>query len=130
MGKPGLVGKEVNQRKADRLPREAGLKLLSTPRAPRELPATMFIAAMPSATATSKTNGAASHAGISRMKSIAKRPSNTRARWRSLLKTERPGKKQTSSRPSAAVAWWVISTAPAQRRVLPIVTSAADVSNV
>ncbi len=35
--------KEVNQRKADRLPREAGLKLLSTPRAPRELPATMFI---------------------------------------------------------------------------------------
>src|SRR6266699_1642682 len=35
--------KEVNQRKADRLPHEAGLKLLSTPRAPRELPATMFI---------------------------------------------------------------------------------------
>ena len=35
--------KEVNQRKADRLPHEAGLKLLSTPRAPREKPATAFI---------------------------------------------------------------------------------------
>src|SRR3954471_13927420 len=30
--------KEVNQRKADRLPHEAGLKLLSVPRAPKELP--------------------------------------------------------------------------------------------
>ena len=29
--------KEVNQRKADRLPHEAGLKLLSVPRAPKEL---------------------------------------------------------------------------------------------
>lgn len=35
--------KEVNQRKADRLPHEAGLTLLSVPRAPRELPATAFI---------------------------------------------------------------------------------------
>src|SRR6516225_1718371 len=31
--------KEVNQRKADRLPHEAGLKLLSVARAPKELPA-------------------------------------------------------------------------------------------
>ena len=35
--------KEVNQRKADRLPHEAGLKLLATPRAPRELPASALI---------------------------------------------------------------------------------------
>jgi len=35
--------KEVNQRKADRLPHEAGLRLLAVPRAPRELPATAFI---------------------------------------------------------------------------------------
>ena len=35
--------KEVNQRKADRLPHEAGLKLLSGPRAPKELPATQFL---------------------------------------------------------------------------------------
>jgi 5-methylcytosine-specific restriction endonuclease McrA len=35
--------KEVNQRKADRLPHEAGLKLLSMPRAPKEMPATAFI---------------------------------------------------------------------------------------
>ena len=35
--------KEVNQRKADRLPHEAGLKLLRVPRAPKELPATAFI---------------------------------------------------------------------------------------
>jgi hypothetical protein len=33
----------VNQRKADRLPHEAGLKLLSTPRAPRELPVSAAI---------------------------------------------------------------------------------------
>jgi len=32
--------KDVNQRKADRLPHEAGLKLLSMPRAPKELPVT------------------------------------------------------------------------------------------
>ena len=35
--------KEVNQRKADRLPHEAGLRLLSTPRAPKEMPAMTFI---------------------------------------------------------------------------------------
>lgn len=32
--------KDVNQRKADRLPHEAGLKLLAVPRAPKELPVT------------------------------------------------------------------------------------------
>ena len=35
--------KEVNQRKADRLPHEAGLKLLSVPRAPKELPVSVMI---------------------------------------------------------------------------------------
>jgi 5-methylcytosine-specific restriction endonuclease McrA len=35
--------KDVNQRKADRLPHEAGLKLLATPRAPRELPASQLL---------------------------------------------------------------------------------------
>jgi 5-methylcytosine-specific restriction endonuclease McrA len=35
--------KDVNQRKANRLPHEAGLKLLSTPRAPKQLPAMAFI---------------------------------------------------------------------------------------
>ncbi len=35
--------KEVNQKKADRLPHEAGLKLLSVPRAPKELPASSLI---------------------------------------------------------------------------------------
>ena len=35
--------KDVNQRKADRLPHEAGLKLLAEPRAPRELPASALI---------------------------------------------------------------------------------------
>lgn len=35
--------KEVNQRKADRLPHEAGLKLLSIPRAPKEMMATDYI---------------------------------------------------------------------------------------
>jgi 5-methylcytosine-specific restriction endonuclease McrA len=35
--------KEVNQRKADRLPHEAGLKLLSVPRAPKELPTSALI---------------------------------------------------------------------------------------
>jgi len=35
--------KEVNQKKADRLPREAGLKLLSKPRAPKELPISALI---------------------------------------------------------------------------------------
>jgi len=37
------AAKEVNQRKADRLPQEAGLKLLATPRAPKELPASALI---------------------------------------------------------------------------------------
>ena len=35
--------KDVNQRKADRLPHEAGLKLLSAPRAPKELPVSVLI---------------------------------------------------------------------------------------
>ena len=35
--------KELNQRKADRLPREAGLKLISVPRAPKELPVPALI---------------------------------------------------------------------------------------
>jgi 5-methylcytosine-specific restriction endonuclease McrA len=35
--------KEVNQKKADRLPHEAGLKLLSVPRAPKELPVSALI---------------------------------------------------------------------------------------
>jgi len=35
--------KDVNARKADRLPHEAGLKLLSVPRAPRELPVTAHL---------------------------------------------------------------------------------------
>jgi len=37
------AAKEVNQRKADRLPHEAGLRLLSGPRAPQELPMTALI---------------------------------------------------------------------------------------
>lgn len=35
--------KDVNQRKADRLPHEAGLRLLSVPRAPQELPVTAHL---------------------------------------------------------------------------------------
>ena len=35
--------KEVNSRKANRLPNEAGLTLLRQPTPPRELPATAFI---------------------------------------------------------------------------------------
>jgi 5-methylcytosine-specific restriction endonuclease McrA len=35
--------KDVNSRKGDRLPHEAGLKLLSVPRAPKELPVTALI---------------------------------------------------------------------------------------
>ena len=35
--------KNVNQRKADRLPHEAGLELLAVPRAPRELPVTALL---------------------------------------------------------------------------------------
>ena len=34
---------QLNQRKADRLPHEAGLKLLSVPRAPKELPVTALL---------------------------------------------------------------------------------------
>jgi 5-methylcytosine-specific restriction endonuclease McrA len=36
-------GKDVNARKGNRLPHEAGLRLLSVPRAPKELPATALI---------------------------------------------------------------------------------------
>ena len=39
--------KDVNQRKADRLPHEAGLKLLSIPCAPREMPVTVYLARDP-----------------------------------------------------------------------------------
>jgi 5-methylcytosine-specific restriction endonuclease McrA len=35
--------KDVNARKGNRLPHEAGLKLLSVPRAPKELPATHYL---------------------------------------------------------------------------------------
>lgn len=35
--------KEVNRRKADRLPHEAGLTLLTTPRVPKELPVTSML---------------------------------------------------------------------------------------
>lgn len=35
--------RDVNHRKADRLPHEAGLKLLTTPRAPKELPVTAHL---------------------------------------------------------------------------------------
>jgi 5-methylcytosine-specific restriction endonuclease McrA len=35
--------KDLNQRKADRLPHEAGLKLLTVPRAPKELPVTALL---------------------------------------------------------------------------------------
>ena len=35
--------KDVNQRKADRLPHEAGLKLLRVPQAPKELPVTALL---------------------------------------------------------------------------------------
>jgi len=37
------ASKEVNSRKGNRLPHEAGLKLLSTPRAPKKLPVTALI---------------------------------------------------------------------------------------
>lgn len=37
------AAKDVNQRKADRLPHEAGLKLLSVPRAPKEVPVSALI---------------------------------------------------------------------------------------
>ena len=35
--------KQVNARKGNRLPHEAGLKLLSEPRAPKELPVTALL---------------------------------------------------------------------------------------
>ncbi|HEX3625060.1 MAG TPA: HNH endonuclease [Verrucomicrobiae bacterium] len=35
--------KDVNQRKADRLPHEAGLRLLAVPRAPKEMPVTAHL---------------------------------------------------------------------------------------
>lgn len=38
-----LAGKDVNSRKADRLPEEIGLRLLRLPFAPKELPSTLFI---------------------------------------------------------------------------------------
>ena len=41
------AAKDVNQRKANRLPHEAGLKLLRAPRAPKELPVTEFIRQSP-----------------------------------------------------------------------------------
>ena len=37
------AGKDVNARKGNRLPHEAGLKLLTAPRAPKELPASALI---------------------------------------------------------------------------------------
>lgn len=37
------AAKDVNQRKADRLPHEASLKLLSVPRAPKEVPVTALL---------------------------------------------------------------------------------------
>ena len=37
------AAKGVNQRKGNRLPHEAGLKLLSVPRAPKEVPVTALI---------------------------------------------------------------------------------------
>ena len=37
------AAKEVNQRKADRLPHEAGLKLLAIPRAPQEKPVSVLL---------------------------------------------------------------------------------------
>ena len=40
---PVWSSKDVNARKGNRLPHEAGLKLLSVPRAPKELPVTVLI---------------------------------------------------------------------------------------
>ena len=37
------AARDVNQRKADRLPHEAGLKLLNAPRAPKEMPVSALI---------------------------------------------------------------------------------------
>jgi 5-methylcytosine-specific restriction endonuclease McrA len=38
-----LAARDVNSRKGNRTPEEAGLKLLSSPRTPRELPATLLL---------------------------------------------------------------------------------------
>jgi 5-methylcytosine-specific restriction endonuclease McrA len=38
-----LASREVNSRKANRTPEEAGLKLLGSPRAPREMPVTRLL---------------------------------------------------------------------------------------
>ena len=38
-----LSHREVNERKADRLPQEAGLRLLRSPAVPRAMPASMMI---------------------------------------------------------------------------------------
>lgn len=38
-----LAAKDINSRKADRTPAEAGLRLLKTPTAPRELPVTLLL---------------------------------------------------------------------------------------
>jgi len=38
-----LSSKDVNSRKGNRLPQEAGLKLLSVPRAPKEPPVTALL---------------------------------------------------------------------------------------
>lgn len=38
-----LAHREVNSRKADRLPKEVGLRLLKTPKSPRAMPASTFI---------------------------------------------------------------------------------------
>ena len=37
------ASREINTRKGNRLPREAGLRLLAAPRVPKELPVTMRI---------------------------------------------------------------------------------------
>ena len=44
---PVWSAKDVNQRKADRLPHETGRKLLTVPCAPQELPATALIFSSP-----------------------------------------------------------------------------------
>jgi 5-methylcytosine-specific restriction endonuclease McrA len=44
------AAKEVNARKANRLPHEAGLRLLTVPRAPKELPVTALIRNTPGIT--------------------------------------------------------------------------------
>jgi hypothetical protein len=43
MRRPNLNARAIRERDGNRLPQEAGLKLLSTPRAPKELPVTALI---------------------------------------------------------------------------------------